>query len=349
MVHFSRFPHLGRDGRLLGLGRHDLALVAVTMFWGTTFLIVHTAMRHSGPLFFVGARFATAGLLTLLVFRKALRGLNRRELVAGVSVGATIFLGYALQTYGLRTVSSSTVAFITALYVPLVPLLQWIILRRPPKPAAMLGIAFALTGLILLAGPGAVGGAAWGSGELATLGSAVAGAGEIVLISRFAGRVDLRRITVVQLLTASVLSFLAMPAAGESLPAFSWVWLAAAVGLGAASAVIQLTMNWAQQSVPAVRATLIYSGEPVWGGIVGRLAGDRLPGMAILGAALIVLGVFVSEARLPRPKRPRSTPVRGSEQPVPPIAPGPAAPPTGASEDGEPAGGRPDRAAAPVA
>ncbi|MFD4658669.1 DMT family transporter [Kitasatospora sp. NPDC058444] len=348
MVHFPRFPHVrlpGRDRRVLGLGHHDLALVTITMFWGTTFLIVHTAMRHSGPLFFVGARFATAGLLTLLVFRKALRGLNRRELVAGVSVGVTIFLGYALQTFGLQTVSSSTVAFITALYVPLVPLLQWIILRRPPKPAAMLGIACALTGLILLAGPGAVGGAAWGAGELATLGSAVASAGEIVLISRFAGRVDLRRITVVQLLTASALSFLAMPAAGEPLPAFSWVWLAAAVGLGAASAVIQLTMNWAQQSVPAVRATLIYSGEPVWGGIVGRLAGDRLPGPAILGAVLIILGVLVSEARLPRRKRPRSAAVRGSGK----SGLGAAELPTGASEGGEPADGRPDRAATPVA
>ncbi|MER7581818.1 DMT family transporter [Kitasatospora sp. NPDC097691] len=334
-----RFSTLRRCLRPVGLGRHDLALVAVTMFWGTTFLIVHTATRHTGPLFFVGFRFATAGLLTLLVFRKALRGLTRPDLAAGVSVGATIFFGYALQTYGLQTISSSTSAFITALYVPLVPVFQWLLMRRPPKPAGLLGIACALTGLLLLAGPGAAGGTALGAGELATLGSAVVGAAEIVLISKFAGRVDLRRITVVQLLTASVLSFLAMPATGESAPAFSWVWLAAAAGLGSASAVIQLTMNWAQQSVPPMRATVIYSAEPVWGGIVGRLAGDRLPGLAVLGAALIILGVFVSEARLPRLRRPRKPPVRGAEQPARPTA----------AEDGRPADRRPDRASAPVA
>ena len=63
------------------------------------------------------------------------------------------------------------------------------------------------------------------------------------------------------------------------------------------SAVIQVAMNWAQKSVSPTRATVIYAGEPVWAGIVGRLAGERLPGIALLGGALIVLGVIVSEMR----------------------------------------------------
>lgn len=281
-------------------GRHDLALVGVTMIWGTTFLIIHIAMRHSGPLFFVGLRFTTAGLLTLLVFPTALRGMTRRELAAGTLIGVTLFLGYSLQTYGLESIPSSTSAFITALYVPMVPLFQWLLMRRPPKPAGLAGIAAAFTGLMLLAGPD---GSAvhFGSGELATLGAAISAAAEIVLISRFAGNVDLRRITVIQLLATGLLAFLAMPATGEAFPPFSWVWLTAAGGLGAASALIQLTMNWAQKSVPPVRATVIYAGEPVWGGIVGRLSGDQLPALAVLGAGLIVLGVLISELKLPRP------------------------------------------------
>ncbi|MFZ2980479.1 MAG: EamA family transporter, partial [Sphingobium sp.] len=54
---------------------------------------------------------------------------------------------------------------------------------------------------------------------------------------------------------------------------------------------------WAQRTVSATRATLIYAGEPVWAGIVGRLAGERLPAAALLGAVLIVAGVIVSEIR----------------------------------------------------
>lgn len=137
-------------------------------------------------------------------------------------------------------------------------------------------------------------------GELTTLLSAVAIAVEIILIGRFANSVDARRVTVVQLLVAASLSWAAMPVVGESIPQFSWVWLAAGLGLGIASALIQLAMNWAQKEVSPTRATVIYAGEPVWGGIFGRLAGDRMPGLAILGAALIVIGVIVSELQ---PKR----------------------------------------------
>ena len=46
-----------------------------------------------------------------------------------------------------------------------------------------------------------------------------------------------------------------------------------ALGLGIFSAIIQVTMNWAQRSVSPTRATVIYTGEPVWAGIFGRLAG----------------------------------------------------------------------------
>jgi drug/metabolite transporter (DMT)-like permease len=86
-----------------------------------------------------------------------------------------------------------------------------------------------------------------------------------------------------------------MPVTGEGVPSFSWIWLVAAVGLGAASCLIQLTMNWAQRSVSATRATIIYTGEPVWAGVVGRIAGERIPPLAILGAGLIIAGTLLSE------------------------------------------------------
>jgi drug/metabolite transporter (DMT)-like permease len=285
-------------GAVLRFSRQELALVGITALWGGTFLIVHLAMRHSGPLFFVGVRFLTAGLVSLVVFRRTLTGLTRRELGAGAAIGVAIFLGYALQTLGLQTIPSSTSAFLTALYVPIVPLLQWAVFRRAPKPAALLGVALAFAGLVLLAGPSATG-LTLSAGEVVTLVSTVAMAAEIVLIGRFAGTVDLGRVTVVQLLVGGGLALAAMPAVGEAVPSFSWVWLLPALGLGAASCLIQLTMNWAQRSVSPTRATVIYAGEPVWGGIVGRLAGDRLPALAIGGAALIVAGVLVSELKPP--------------------------------------------------
>ncbi|MFC4923298.1 MULTISPECIES: DMT family transporter [Delftia] len=288
------------------LSRQELALIAVTMVWGGTFLVVHLAMQYSGPLFFVGLRFVTAGLIGLLVFRKAMAGLTRTELVAGIAIGASIFLGYGLQTFGLQTISSSKSAFLTALYVPLVPLLQWLVMGKPPRLMSWIGIGLAFTGLMLVAGPES-GGMELNVGEMATMLSTLAIAAEVLLIGHFAGKVDARRVTTVQLLAAGTMALLAMPVAGESVPDFSWVWLTAAVAMACASILIQLTMNWAQKSLSPTRATVIYASEPVWAGIVGRMAGDRLPGLAILGAALIVGGVLVSELKWTRRKAGAST------------------------------------------
>lgn len=278
------------------VSRPEWALIGITALWGATFLIVHLAVQHAGPFFFVGARFLVAGLVSVAVFHRALPGMAWREVGAGAAIGAAIFGGYGLQTLGLQTIPSSTSAFITALYVPLVPLLEWAVFRRAPRLMTWLGVALAFAGLLLLAGLGS-GGLTLGFGEIATLVSTAPIAAEVVLIGVFAGRFDLRRLTVVQLLVASALGFITMPFTGETIPAFSWAWLAPVLGLGAASCLIQLTMNWAQKSVSPSRATVIYAGEPVWGGIVGRIAGDRLPLLSIIGALFIVAGVIVSEVR----------------------------------------------------
>ncbi len=240
------------------------------------------------------------GLLSL----RTLLGLTWLEVKAGVAIGVAIALGYGLQTWGLQTISSSKSAFITAMYVPLVPLLQWLCLGRMPGVMSCVGIVLAFIGLILLAGP-ENNLLALGVGEMITLASAVAIAAEIILISAWAGKVDVRRVTVVQLATASLVAFAAMKPAGESVPSLTPALLGVALGLGIFSAIIQVTMNWAQRSVSPTRATLIYTGEPVWAGIFGRLAGERLPLLALLGCVLILAGVLVSELKWKRKSPPQ--------------------------------------------
>ncbi|MFG6656985.1 DMT family transporter [Scandinavium sp. M-37] len=279
----------------------EALLIVITMFWGGTFLAVQYAVTLSDPFFFVGLRFATAALAVGLLSWRRLGGLTRLELKAGVVIGMAIAFGYSLQTWGLQSISSSKSAFITAMYVPLVPLLQWLCLGRMPGLMSCIGIALAFIGLMLLAGPeGNV--LALGAGELITLAGALAIAAEIILISAWAGKVDVRRVTVVQLATASLVAFTMMVPAGESVPSFSPGLLAVALGLGIFSAIIQVVMNWAQRSVSPTRATVIYTGEPVWAGIFGRMAGERLPMLALLGAAFIIAGVLVSELKFKKKK-----------------------------------------------
>jgi drug/metabolite transporter (DMT)-like permease len=288
--------------------RQEAALLGVTVLWGGSFFVMHAAMAHSGPLFFVGLRFVVAGLVTMLVFRRMMAGVTRAEILAGSTIGASICVAYALLGHGLQSIEASKSAFLTALYVPAVPLLQWLLTGRAPHPMAWLGIGLAFIGLLLISNPGVAAGFALGMGEAATILGAVVIALEILLIGKYAGQVNVQRVTAIQLLVAGLCAFAAMPLAGEAIPSFSWLLVASAVGLGLVSALIHLTMNWAQQSVSPTRATLIYATDPIWAGIIGRIAGDRLPATALLGAAFIVAGILASELRPRRLARATATP-----------------------------------------
>ncbi|MFH7495262.1 EamA family transporter, partial [Pseudomonas syringae pv. tagetis] len=63
---------------------------------------------------------------------QVLRGLTFLELKDGFYIVTCIMLGYGLQTIGMQSIPSSQSAFITALYVPSVPLLQRLVHGRRP-------------------------------------------------------------------------------------------------------------------------------------------------------------------------------------------------------------------------
>ena len=275
----------------------QLALILITLLWGGTFLAVQYALNFSSPMFFVGCRFAVAAVVIWLISLKVLRGLNRNETLAGTAIGALIAIGYGTQTIALQSILSSESAFLTALYVPLVPILMWLIFHKRPSLMVWLGTTLAFTGLLLLTG-NSFSTIQFNDGQTLTLICALAVALEIILIGYFARKVNLRRVTVVQLAVASVLCFASMPLLGEhTLPNFSWPLLLLVVGLGLTSALIQFVMNWAQRMVDPTRATIIYAGEPVWAALFGRMAGERLPLLALFGGLLVVLGILMSELK----------------------------------------------------
>lgn len=282
---------------ILGLTSGEWALIGLTIIWGATFLIIRNGLGASGPFFFIGVRFGSAALIMILLSLAILRKVTLREIVAGILIGFFLFLGAALQTVGLLSITASKSAFITSFYVPAVPIMQWLILRRPPALKAWLGIACAFIGLLLLAGPDGVS-AGFGKGELFTFIGAVAIAVEIVLISFFAPSVNVLRVSIIQVAVTSVLGFSCVPVSGESIPPFSWVLVLSAGGLGLASAVIQSVMVWAQRKISATRATVIYAGEPIWGGLFGRMFGERLPLLSFAGCAFIVAGVIISDLKV---------------------------------------------------
>jgi drug/metabolite transporter (DMT)-like permease len=150
---------------------------------------------------------------------------------------------------------------------------------------------------------------AFGVGEWLTLGGAVTAAMQIVLLSRWVSEAEPMRLAFVQLSTVALLAIAASAGTGEGFPALTPGVVGAALGLGLLGTAFALgAMSWAQQTVSATRATVIYAMEPVWGGLIGAWAGEQMTAAVVGGSSLVLLGVLASELRWRRGSAPEPRP-----------------------------------------
>jgi drug/metabolite transporter (DMT)-like permease len=278
-----------------------LALVAVTVVWGITFVQVKDAVELY-PLFaFLAVRFAIASVVLAVPAAGRLRSLGRRGWSAGASLGLLLAAGYALQTAGLQRTTVSSAGFITGLYVVFTPLLALLLFRTRVGRAVWLGVALAVAGLAMLSGVGA-GDAA---GDLLVLAGSAAYSLQIVLMERYAPRYDAVAFTQAEMLAAFAGFAVVAVALGQvELPRGWTVWGALLVTGIFASALGFLIQTWAQRRTSATRTALAFALEPVWAGLFGFwLAGDRLGALGWGGCAVIMAGILVAEPEAGRTLR----------------------------------------------
>jgi drug/metabolite transporter (DMT)-like permease len=276
----------------------DLSLVAVAMIWGTTFVLVKRALGDVSTLLFLALRFIAAAAALALVFRKQLRSSQfKPALRGGMLAGACLFLGYVLQTFGLKYTSASKTGFITGLYIPLVPLFSSLMYRRLPQLAELAGVATAFIGLMLMTVERDL--LSVSHGDLLVAGCAVAYAFHILVLGRFAKLADAGSLALVQIATAAVLSSVTFWWAEPVRIQWSRdLWIALAVTSLFATALAFAVQTWAQRWSSPTRTALIFSTEPVFAWVTSfALAGELLSRRATLGAALILAGILMVELK----------------------------------------------------
>lgn len=283
-----------------------LALLLTTLIWGATFPATKAALDQIPPCSFLLLRFFLGTLLVGVWFVVVRRQLHCDRAVLGASAIATVFLflGYGLQTVGLRYTSASNSAFLTALYVVIVPLM----LRRFGG-RVLLATAIAVAGLWLLIKPNA----SMNVGDLMTLGCAVAFAGHIVCLERFTRKHDAPSLLAWQMAAMTLLLLLApwweQASASAFVPtAVLLIGLGITGGLATGAFAVQM---WAQQVVPAEQVALVFASEPVYAAWLSwYFLGETLDLQGWVGNALIllalVIGAFESQTQS-RPSTAEST------------------------------------------
>ncbi len=275
-------------GRFVAEG--GLALVA--LLWGATFVLVKDALNDVSTVLFLAIRF-TAATFALGIVTRPKVGLWK----GGILTGVLLFTGYLLQTLGLRSTTAAKSGFITGLYIVLVPLVSALVYRKAPHWAEMAGILLAAAGLALLTLKGAA--LEMSTGDLLTLGCAVAYAVHIVVLGHYSRRMDHSWLALLQIGTCGAIG----------LSTFWWVepsyvrwtgrvWLALGVTSLLATALAFAIQTWAQRHTSATRAAIIFSLEPVFAWVTAFfVAGEVLTGRSVIGALLILAGILLVELK----------------------------------------------------
>lgn len=282
-----------------------LGLILTTMIWGGSFVAMKNSVDILEPTFLLAVRFTMATVALLLVFHKKLKLLTVENFRCGLILGILLELSYLFQTYGIKYTTASKNAFITTLYVILVPFLHWGISKKRPAVKNIAAAIMAVVGLALLTLEGELG---VNLGDLLTLVCGLCFALHMVYIDKYTEKHDPVLLTILQIGFVGVVNWLLVPYL-DGPDAYNYqALLDMDLIMGLLYLAIFSTMvgfllqNVCQKYLSANTTALLLSMESVFGALFSvLLLHEVLAGKMLLGCILMFSAVVVSEMQIKKP------------------------------------------------
>jgi drug/metabolite transporter (DMT)-like permease len=279
-----------------------LGLLAMTAVWGSTFVLIKDVVGRMPVADFLAVRFVIAALTMLLLFARPVLRLGRGQMARGLLLGVVYGIGQLLQTWGLSLIAPSVSGFATGMYVVFTPILAMLLLRQRMAGVVWLAVALSTAGLALLS----LNGVSVDLGVWLTLASAALYALHIVGLGQWSRHGEAFGMSAVQMVAIAAVCLLATAPHGPLLPPDPKAWLAVLYMALVAGAGAMLMQTWAQSHLPAARAAIVMTTEPVFAAAFAvALGSDVLSWRMVVGGGLILAAMYLVEL-MPR---------RGSELP----------------------------------
>ena len=283
--------------------RGSLMLLAASFFWGTTFVAQILGMDGLGPYTYAALRFAL-GTLFMGGLWYAYRGKRADQRRAGtfrsgfrpgIPVGIAMFAGVTLQQVALLYTTAGKTAFITTIYIVLVPLAS-VLLGQRVRAAQWGGAVLAFAGVYFLSAHGEM---TINTGDFLVLICSVFWMAQILLIDRCASTVDAIELCLMEMIVCTFGSAL-FAAVYET---FAWanLWRSAVPILyaGILSCGVAYTCQILGQAyVEPTQASILLSMEAVFAAAAGWLIlGETMSGVQLMGCLLLLFGALLAQLR----------------------------------------------------
>jgi len=269
-----------------------LLLVALTAVWGSTFFLIRDLLETVPPVDFLAVRFSLSAVIMLIVFWRPVRALSRQQVLVGVGLGALYGLAQIFQTQGLATTPASVSGFITGTYVVLTPVFTAVLLRERVAGSTWAAVGLATVGLALLS----LNGLSVGVGEAITLLAAALYALHIVGLGRYSASEIATGLSVVQMVVIALLCVVGAVPGGVVLPSTPAQWASVLYMVVFASILALWVQTWAQAHMPATRAAIVMTLEPVFAAFFAVTLGDETATLRmVVGGALVLTAMYAVE------------------------------------------------------
>lgn len=279
-------------------------LLGASFFWGTTFVAQMSGMEGLGPFSYAAARYfiGVLALSAVLWFTRRQRAKERlknrygRGFLTGLFIGITLFTASSFQQVAMVYTTAGKAAFITCLYIIFVPLVS-ILIGKKIRTENWIGAFLAITGLYFLAISEEF---TVNFGDVLLLIGAFFWTAQILLVDRFANRVDAMELSTGQAFTTAVLSFAAMMLFEN--PTLDAMFNAAIPILygGVMSSGVAFTLQiYGQKYAEPSAAAILMSFEAIFGAVSGwLLLGEIMSGREIFGCVLMFAGIIVTQLKI---------------------------------------------------
>ncbi len=281
----------------------DGILLFIAFIWGATFVVVQNALSFLEPNTFNALRFSIAAFILfavrLFLSRKNQLKITKNLLISGIILGFWLFIGYTFQTIGLLYTTSAKAGFITGLNVVLVPVLSIFLLRTKLAVPQVIGVGLATAGLYLLTMTGSSG---VNIGDFLVLICAFGFAMQIILTGKYTEKFPTIDLTLWQISTVAVLSWIAALLFEDWSLAFQpatfqqEVLFALVITSLFATAIAFFAQTHFQKFTTATHTALIFAMEPVFAALTDYLwNGVTMSTSGIFGSILIFTGMILAE------------------------------------------------------
>ena len=264
--------------------------MAVAAIWGSAFLSMKGTLERLDVNSFLTWRFTIATLLLIAIRPSVLKKIDLPFLKKGALLGLFLSCGYIFQSFGLTLTTVSNTGFITGLYVVLTPIVAAVILRKNITLVEWFAVLVATVGLALLS----FNGIEFGIGEFLVLISALLFAFHIVGLGEWSKGLDTYALTVLQLGTCAVVTFIASFKSGFKTPPDSGVWWSIIYTAIFATALAFIVQTWAQSFIAPSTVGVILAAEVVFAAAFGIwLLNEPVTLRIALGGLLVLASMYL--------------------------------------------------------